>query len=684
MRDPRYDPLFEPLKIGPVTAPNRFYQVPHCCGMGYQRPQMMAAMRGVKAEGGWGVVCTEYCSIHPSSDDMPFPHSSLWGDDDICNLRLMTDAVHEHGALAGVELWYGGHRSANMYSRELAFSVDSLPNTALVGMPVQSQAMTRADIDTFRAWHNAAALRAVEAGFDIVYVYANHGYLLNNFLSPHINTRSDEYGGSAINRVRLVREVIEQTIETVGHRCAVAVRYSVPAEIESDPDELFEMFESIAELPDLWDITVTDYKLEMGSSRFVKEASNQAAVAKIKSLTTKPVVSVGRFTSPDTMLSQIKNGVQDFIGAARPSIADPFLPSKIDQGRIGDIRECIGCNICYAHDTLGSPIRCTQNPTMGEEWRRGWHPDRVPPRHADESVLVIGSGPAGLEAACTLGQRGYNVILAEAETELGGRINSESRLPGLAEWARVRDWRLGQIAKSSNIEVYPDNRLDALSVLELGMQHVIVATGAKWRSDGVGRRRSTVFEGWDQPNVLSVDRILNGHLPDASVVIYDDDHYYMASAIALKLRAGGIDVTLVTAEGRAAGWSYYTDEQHMTVKAMCDAGIEIVTDRGLTYFKQNKIGLECVFSGRKSEIAAEYLIPIAARIPCAELWFELESRAEEFHANGGLSLQRIGDCAAPGIIASAVYAGHRAARELGQDNPDQVEVKRDRVVVSTT
>jgi dimethylamine/trimethylamine dehydrogenase len=544
--------------------------------------------------------------------------------------------------------------------------------------------MTRADIDTFRAWHNAAALRAVEAGFDIVYVYANHGYLLNNFLSPHINTRSDEYGGSAINRVRLVREVIEQTIETVGHRCAVAVRYSVPAEIESDPDELFEMFESIAELPDLWDITVTDYKLEMGSSRFVKEASNQAAVAKIKSLTTKPVVSVGRFTSPDTMLSQIKNGIQDFIGAARPSIADPFLPSKIDQGRIGDIRECIGCNICYAHDTLGSPIRCTQNPTMGEEWRRGWHPDRVPPRHADESVLVIGSGPAGLEAACTLGQRGYNVILAEAETELGGRINSESRLPGLAEWARVRDWRLGQIAKSSNIEVYPDNRLDALSVLELGMQHVIVATGAKWRSDGVGRRRSTVFEGWDQPNVLSVDRILNGHLPDASVVIYDDDHYYMASAIALKLRAGGIDVTLVTAEGRAAGWSYYTDEQHMTVKAMCDAGIEIVTDRGLTYFKQNKIGLECVFSGRKSEIAAEYLIPIAARIPCAELWFELESRAEEFHANGGLSLQRIGDCAAPGIIASAVYAGHRAARELGQDNPDQVVVKRDRVVVSTT
>ena len=683
MRDPRFDPLFEPIKIGPVTAPNRFYQVPHCSGMGYQRPQMMAAMRGVKAEGGWGVVCTEYCSIHPSSDDMPFPHSSLWGDDDVRNLRLMTDAVHEHGALAGVELWYGGSRAANMYSRELPLGVDSLPNDALMGMPVQSQAMTRTDIGTYRAWHNAAAKRAVDAGFDIVYVYANHRYLLNDFLSPQINNRTDEYGGPAINRVRLVREIIEQTLETVGHRCAVAVRYSVPAEIEADPDELFEMFEMIADLPDLWDITVNDYKLEMGSSRFVKEASNQAAVAKIKSLTTKPVVSVGRFTSPDTMLNQIKNGIQDFIGAARPSIADPFLPNKIDQGRIDDIRECIGCNICYAHDTLGSPIRCTQNPTMGEEWRRGWHPERVPPRHADETVLVIGSGPAGLEAACTLGQRGYSVILAEAETELGGRINSESRLPGLSEWARVRDWRLGQIAKSSNIEVYPDNRLDASSVLELGMQHVIIATGAKWRSDGVGRWRSSAFKGWDRSNVISVDQILSDHLPEASVVIFDDDHYYMASVIALKLRAEGIDVTLVTPEGRAAGWSYYTEEQHLTVKAMYDAGIEIVTDRGLIYFKPDKIGLECVFSGRESEVAADYLIPVTARIPSAELWFELESRAEEFQANGGLSLQRIGDCAAPGIIASAVYAGHKAARELGQVNQDQVEIKRDRVVVDS-
>ena len=424
-RDPRFDPLFEPLKIGPVTAPNRFYQVPHCAGMGYLRPQMMAAMRGMKAEGGWGVVCTEYCSIHASSDDTPYPHASLRDDDDVRNLRLMTEQVHAHGALAGVERWHGGHRTANLCSREVSLDVGSLPNDAAAGMPVQSQAMSKADILAFRQMYQDAARRAVEADFDIVYVYTNHNYLLHNFLSTGLNNRNDEYGGPVENRTRLLREVIEDVREAVSHRSAVAVRFSIPIDFENDPDELLECFRLVAEMPDLWDITVTDYRYEMGSSRFVKEAAHQDAVAEIKSMTSRPVVSVGRFTSPDTMLSQIKGGVQDFIGAARPSIADPFLPAKIDQGRLDDIRECIGCNVCYAHDTLGAPIRCTQNPTMGEEWRRDWHPDRIEARHADESVLIVGAGPAGLETACALGQRGYLIILAEAEQELGGRINRE-------------------------------------------------------------------------------------------------------------------------------------------------------------------------------------------------------------------------------------------------------------------
>jgi dimethylamine/trimethylamine dehydrogenase len=152
------------------------------------------------------------------------------------------------------------------------------------------------------------------------------------------------------------------------------------------------------------------------------------------------------------MVRMVREGVLDLIGAARPSIADPFLPRKIDEGREDEIRECIGCNICVTGDMLGAPIRCTQNPTMGEEWRKGWHPERIAPlaaSHAGARVLVVGAGPAGLEAARALGQRGAEVILAEADATLGGRVSREARLPGLAEWARVRDWRIGQIQRMS-------------------------------------------------------------------------------------------------------------------------------------------------------------------------------------------------------------------------------------------
>ena len=678
-RDPRFDPLFEPVRIGPVTAPNRFYQVPHCSGMGYARPNMLAAMRGVKAEGGWGVVCTEYCSIAPDSDATPYPSAALRDAGDVRNLRAMTDAVHAHGALAGVELWYGGRTAANLLTREIALDVASLPNEIEIGVPVQSQAMDREDIRALRETYRAAAGRALDAGFDIVYVYACHYYMLHNFLSARLNRRGDEYGGSLENRVRLVREIVETVGEAVAGRAALAVRFAMPTRAGEDPDELAGAFEMLAELPDLWDIVLDDYRYEMGSSRFVREAAHAEAIARAKSMTTKPVVGIGRFTSPDTMLAQIASGAQDFIGAARPSIADPFLPRKIDEGRIDDIRECIGCNVCYAYDSLGAPIRCTQNPTTGEEWRRGWHPERIEPRHADESVLVVGAGPAGLEAARALGERGYRVLLAEAERELGGRINRETRLPGLAEWARVRDWRLAQLAKLANVEIYPDNRLDAGAVLDLEVEHVLVATGARWRADGVGRYRPAPFAGHDGDAVIGVETLLDGTLLDGRVVIYDDDHYYLGAVLAAMLAARGAGVALVTPAATPASWMQNTNEHSLTLEALVAAGVEIVTARGLEAFEGGVARLDCVHGGEPIERAADFVVPVGARRENDTLWRDLDARRDRFESRGGRTLARIGDCRAPGIIAAAVYAGHRAARELGEQ---ATAVKRDRVVIA--
>jgi len=246
-RDPRYDILFEPVAIGPVTAKNRFYQVPHCTGMGYAMPQTLAAMRGVKAEGGWGVVCTEYNSIHPTSDDLPHAYASLWDDSDVRAHSLMTDAVHERGSLAAIELAHNGNHAQNHLSRApvLAPSDMSL-DTAF---PKQARAMDKTDIRNLRRWHRDAALRAKEAGFDIVYVYAGHQMTLpQHFMLPHMNQRSDEYGGSLENRVRLTRELIEETHDAVGDTCAVAFRFAVDEMLGANGMQAAEEGRAIVEM----------------------------------------------------------------------------------------------------------------------------------------------------------------------------------------------------------------------------------------------------------------------------------------------------------------------------------------------------------------------------------------------------------------------------------------------------
>ncbi|PJK22613.1 FAD-dependent oxidoreductase [Mycolicibacterium goodii] len=674
MRDPRYDILFEPVQIGPVTARNRFYQVPHCNGMGYRDPSGEAYMRRVKAEGGWAVVCTEQVEIHPTSDIGPFIELRLWDDQDIPAVARIAEKIHEGGALAGIELAHNGLNSPNLISREAPLGPQNLPVVSWNYDPVQAREMTKADIADMRFWHREAVRRSLQASYDIVYVYAGHAIGgLHHFLSRRYNNRTDEYGGSIENRARLLREILEDTREMCDGKAAVACRISVD-ELLGDEGitraEIEDVIGMLGEHPDLWDFVLGSWEDDSVTSRFGPEAEQEPYVRGLKALTTKPVVGVGRFTSPDMMVHQVKTGVLDLIGAARPSIADPFLPRKIERGDLEDIRECIGCNICVSGDFTMSPIRCTQNPTMGEEFRRGWHPEKIRPKASDSTVLVVGAGPAGLEAARSLGNRGYAVSLAEATRTLGGRVARESKLPSLSAWIRVVDYREQQLAKLDNVEVFKQSEMTADDILENDFNHVVVATGAGWRTDGVGRWHTKPFEIADGAEVLSPDDIMAGKRPRGRrVVVFDDDHYYMGGVIAELLAADGRDVTLITPAAHLSQWTTNTLEVARIRKRVIRAGVDVRTNTAVTAVTADGVRTACVYTGDEGTVSAESVVMVTARLPHDGLYQELLSRESEWTDAGLLSVRAIGDAWAPATIAAAVWSGHRYAEELDEPQP---------------
>ena len=668
-----YARLFEPVQIGPVVTKNRFYQVPHCCGMGHVRPRAHAAMRGVKAKGGWGVVSTEEAEIHPSSDLAPYAEQRIWDKKDIPALHLMTEAVHEHGALAAIELTHSGHNSTNLFSRIPAMS----PNAQAVNFlyPKQARRMNKKDISDFRAWHRQAALNAKAAGFDIVYVYAGHGMsVAQQFILPDMNNRSDEYGGSLENRLRLTRELLEETRDAIGDSCGIAFRFAVDELKGKDgmqfQEEGHAVVEMLAEHPDLWDVNVSDWSNDSQTSRFQPEEAYQMPYVEfVKSITTKPVVGVGRLTSPDLMIKLVEGGALDLIGAARPSIADPYLPNKIKEQKTDQIKECIGCNICVSSDNFTVPIRCTQNPTMGEEWRRGWDPEYIKPKITDQRALVVGSGPSGLECTVQLARRGYQVILAESENELGGRVLFESSLRGLSAWKRVVDNRVHEILQKSNIEVYKESRLKAEHIDELGINNIFLATGSSWRKDGIGRSRRKPIPGLETITVYSPEEAVQNYKDiKGPIVIYDDEQGYLAGVVADHLIAKNIEVVFVTPASVVSPWTDSTLEQKRVQAALISSGVKIMCNQSISKIENSAAQLECAYTGSITELPCETIVMVTERISDTTLYDSLVQNNLEGKTQ--YNVQIIGDAEAPGLIADAVYLGHLAAQNFEADEAD--------------
>jgi dimethylamine/trimethylamine dehydrogenase len=676
-RDPRHDILFEPVRIGPKTLRNRFYQVPHCTGFGSEKPASQARFRGMKAEGGWAAVCTEEALVSQDSDYWPVTSQRVWDDDDVRNLALMCEEAHRFDSLAGVELTHGGVHGTTRESRWPAVGPSQLASDYYTH--VVPKTMDADDIGRVQSDWVWAAKAVRDVGADIVYVYGGHSYLPLQFLSPFYNKRTDAYGGSLENRARFWLETLEVVREAVGDDCAIAVRLCVdalgPAGVELEEGLGFVRLAD--HLVDLWDVNVgsiTEWSKDSGASRFFPEGYQLEWTGRVREATAKPIVGVGRLTNPDRMAEIIRSGAWDLIGAARPSIADPFLPRKVEEGLYGEVRECIGCNVCILKGDGGNHIGCTQNATAGEEYRRGWHPERFEPaENRDRDVLVVGAGPAGMECAIVLGKRGFRrVHLVDAGEDIGGIMRWIPRLPGLGEWGRVLNWRAVQLEKLRNVEILTGSRLEANDVREYGAELVVVATGARWAGDGLNFLTHEPIPGADSslPHVFTPEQVMveGKRPPGERVVVYDGEGYFVAAGVAEKLAADGFTVELVTALDKVAPICDETLEGPMLRQHLHDVGVVQRTGVAVTGVEPGRLTATDEF-GEPLELEADAVVLVTQRLSNEELYLELRSDEEALAAEGIEALYQIGDCVAPRLIADAIFDGHRLAREIDAENP---------------
>lgn len=700
-RDPKYDVLFEPVKIGPKTMKNRFYQAPHATGFSGDRcPHSQARFREIKAEGGWAVVNTSGLSVHPEYDCWggSEPHSRLWDEDDARNWSLMCDAAHRHGALAGAELIAIGGASG-YESRLPARAVSgTIHDSFWTG---SSYAMSKQDIRELQQAYVRTAELARSAGFDIINFATMQGATVPlMFMMNYFNKRDDEYSGSFENRARFALETLEMLNEAVGDTCAITCRFAVDTLHGTDQGIRVEVegaaFIELADhLVDFWDLqvggeTLSFWPKDTGPARFYEENFQGKWIEKIRPCTDKPIVSVGWLKNPDLMADLVRSGTVDIIGAARSSIADPFLPKKIEEGRIDEIRECIGCNVCVGRYGQGGRIVCTQNPTAGEEYRRGWHPERFSQAsNHDQQVLIVGAGPAGLECALVLAQRGFDQVhLAEAREELGGHVRWVAEMPGMSTWRRVIDDRIHALSKQKTVKILKHTPLHAHEILEYGAQIIIFATGSRWSGDGWNRIDRTAIRGADadRENILTPDQIMLEHKAVAgnSVLVYDCEGYFMGSTIAEKLARDGYKVLLLTPFAGPGPTMDFTGENLFQVPLLHRLGVDVLAGHFVREIKDSSvIGFAGLEPSEPIEWPIDSVVLVTSRVPNDENYRELMSEPERLARHGIESLYRVGDCYAPRLLAAdAIFDGHRLAREIDSHNPaEPLPYLRERLVI---
>ncbi|MCD9624406.1 mycofactocin system FadH/OYE family oxidoreductase 2 [Rhabdothermincola salaria] len=654
----QYRYLFSPLRLGPVTVPNRIVFSAHLTNYAEDGmpSEQHAAYYAARAAGGAGLIITEEHSVHPT--DWPYEKMiHAFHPEVVPGYQRITEAVHRHGVPIFAQINHNGGQASSMYTRLPVWAPSAVPDPLFREVP---KAVDRREIAEIVEGYATVAARCVEGGFDGIELQCSHSSIVRGFLSRATNQRTDAYGGSLENRARILHEIVAAVREAIGRNIALGVRLCGDELIE-DGITLDETVEVARMVEGRGQVDYLNTSIGVATaSLFMIEASMHippeyamfipSALRKAVDL---PVVGVGRFKDPLQAEKALAEGHADLIGVVRGQIADADFAAKARSGNAHDIRLCLSCNQeCVGRMGLNRWLGCIENPRTGREAELG----PVIPVGRPKDVLVVGAGPAGLQTAITAAQHGHRVTVVERDDEPGGQVRFAASVPNRAEFGDIvrnlvhESERLGVTVK------YGEEVTPAL-VRAMRPDVVVVATGA------------VPVRPWWAPSpddaeavpVVDVLDVLRGDVhPEGSVVVFDELGFHQATSVAELLADRGCDVEIIT-PGMVVGQDLgiTLDQENFWIRAHAK-GIRQTTDTLVNAVDGPVVQTMHHPTGTPGERRPDWVVLAVPYAPADGLYHALRDEL----ADTEIAVHRVGDAVAPRRAHTAVIDGRRVGSAL--------------------
>jgi 2,4-dienoyl-CoA reductase-like NADH-dependent reductase (Old Yellow Enzyme family) len=646
--------LFSPLKIRGLTLRNRIFSTGHMAVMldDGKVAEAMVAYHAAKAKGGAALTIIEAARVHPSGDS---GRPAIRAYDPVCipGYAALATACQAHGCKVFAQLSHPGREMtlAADGTHAVAYAPSAVPNERFHVMP---RVMSAALIEDVVTGFETSAANVLAAGLDGIEIVASHGYLLGQFLNPRVNLRTDAYGGTFENRLRIVHEVIAAIRRGVGKDMLIGIRLSGEEKDHGgvQADEMLQMAEAIGRNPELDYLNVTAGTSAglAGSTHIVPSMRQEVGYttplsAAIRAVVSKPVFVAGRINQPQIAEQALADGAADMCGMTRALISDPQMPQKAQAGQLDDIRACVACNqACIGHMLNACSISCIQRPETGRELAYGTRkPVRFP-----RKVMVVGGGPAGLKAAAVAAERGHEVTLFEAAGQLGGQVNLAQLLPGRAEFGGVTTNLSNEVAQAG-VDVRLNTPVTRALIEVQAPDVIVLATG--------GTAHAPTIDGADEAHVVTAWQVLEGHANvGARAVIADWRCDWVGLGIAERLARDGCHVRLAV-NGMVAGQTIPQYARDAWLGDLHKLGVEILphlrlygTDADDAYFQHTLSGEAVILSDVDTLVTA--------------LGTQSVTTLEDALSDWKGSVHVIGDALCPRTVEEAVLEGLKVATEI--------------------